>query len=475
MARSRSRDDDDDDDDYDDRPRKKKRRRDDDDDRGSGGGNGTIIAVSVVGGVLVIVGIVVAIVLGTSKTKKEDDAPPVVNNGANPFPGVGPNPFVPPNNQPPPKPKSVEPPKAGPGAVVVQAGNFGLQQIAFAGGPNGFAAIGSINPNGLGHLVDIVQTPTGKAAGQVTIEEIADDGFALAPDAKHFASIAPTPFEGDSVSLYSVADNKLLKRFRPYPKKNDITTPNLIWVGFTAPNRIMTVNEGGGFDLWSVPAFERVAGATNKIKPGLRVSVNGFTHSPDNFALSADGQTIAMFNGAGFTFYNATTAAEIGRTEDLVTGTNSAVFSGAAFSPDGATFACYFQVFGQGGTTNLKLWNAKTGADAGGGVVGKTVSAPAGFAWWGSKHLVFWEGGIGSGRVFDIAKREMAGKVRAVGSGKFGTVPPNGELWAVTGTGRFGPDEKSMFLVRAAPPAAISTGSEWEIGGQGLVLKVSAP
>ena len=123
-----------------------------------------------------------------------------------------------------------------------------------------------------------------------------------------------------------------------YPKNADqILVPDLIWIGFTSKDQLLSITADGGFDLWSVPSMKRTAGVKGALKGGSHLGVNGFTHTPVNFSLSNDGKTLALFNGTGFSFYDIATATETGRTEDFMKAGGSTNFSGSAMSPDGSS------------------------------------------------------------------------------------------------------------------------------------------
>jgi len=467
MARSRYEDEDDDD--YEDRPRKRRRRDDDDDsdDRSGGGSNTAIIVVVAIIGVVAFVGIAAALVF---VLKNERPAP----QAAAPAPEVMEGPAAAPMNPlakaPRPEvlpPAPVETPKAPAGAVALPCEIPSVSQVVFAGGPTGVAAVVSYQRAAAGLVIDVVQTGTGKALGKVQTTEVFGDGFALSPDGRWLGILTSEPFEGNAVKLHTVADGKEQAHFRPYSKKEDITRPGLIWVGFVGPDLLLTINEGGGFDVWGVPKMERKAGVAAKLTGGSRISVNGFTHAPANFSLTMDGKALAIFNGTGFTFYETATATETGRTEDLIRMGGSALFSGSAFSPDGSRFACYYQTFGAGAATSLRIWDAKTGQNAGGGTVAKAQS-PAGFAWWGPNHMLFWEGGISTAKIFEVNSRQVVGNVRTTIPGKLGTTPPNGQMWGVVAFGNANALRGPAALVRADAPAPIPPNADYELSQFGL-------
>jgi hypothetical protein len=464
MARSRPRDDDD----YEDRPRKR-RRRDEDDDRDSGGNKtGLIIAGSVVGGVLLIGGIIAAVVLSSGK-KKDTDDPPVAKgeNPAPPLPGIGPGIFTPPKSNPPQTPKPDDPPKLGPGVVELPMQNISVTQAVFSQHrTGGYAAIISFDTKGGGgNIIDVVQTATGKAVGRVVIDKPFDDGLAVGPDGKHLAVIDSEPFEGNTVSVFSVTEGKLLKKFRPYPKKQEITAPDLVWVEITANDRLLTVSESG-FDIWSLPEFKPVAKADVKLGPGQRLQPNLFTKMPANFSLTQDRETIAIFNGSGFTFHSAVTGASLGKTKAAPLGFTTLI-TATAFSPDGKQFAMLSQT---GGKNTMQLWDVAKGDSISDRPMGTTRS-PAGMAFWGPKHLVFHQGGIGTVHIIDLGTLQDVGKVD-VTSGKFAPLSPDGNLWAVVGGPRIGNPKDPSYLVKAAVPAEIGTGADWTLSYRGLESKV---
>lgn len=469
MARNRSIDNDDDEDD--DRPRKRAQRRDYDDDdedddsrpkrkrkKKQSTGNGLVwIIVGV--GVLCLLGIGLVGFLMFRGDRKKPDADVADRQGLRVDSGL----------------------PVGSGGSNVSKQGFGIApipsitpsvlQVVFAGGVDGFAAVVSNTPMGPGYKIDVVKPITGKTVGEVLTESATDIGYAISPDGTSLAVLDSKPSDGNSVSLYSVAKGQLLKRFTPYSRgPSNITGPEAVWINFTSKDRLLTISSGGGFDLWSVPEMKRLTGIAPSLKAGNRIDADGFTHSPKNFSVSSDGKTLVMFNGSGFSFYDPETATESSRTEDLLKPGTLILCTAAAFSPDGKRFACYYQTFaGKNTTIFLNIWDTKTGKMLNGpGVLAANSKSPAGFAWWGSNHLLFWEGGISSARLFDLASGQLVGNVKTSIPGKFGTVPPNGQLWAVVGPHNYDPIKGAAFLVRADVPAAIAPGSALELSREGV-------
>ncbi len=402
MPRNRS--DDSDDDDYDDRPRKRRRQRDDDDDddyrpkrKSKGNDSGGLVWIIIGFGILVLAGLGIA---GFLLLRSEPMRPEVVvAEKQDPDAAVTQD-----NTVTGVKSKAdgnaaggTDAGKLPVGVVSVPSLTPTVTQVVFGGGEDGFAAIVANKLMGAGYIVDVVKAATGKAVGQIKTDNAADRDYAISPDGNMLAVLRSKPFEGNSVSLFSVANGQEQKQFTPYPKgSGNITAPDLIWISFVSKELLITINSGGGFDLWSVPDLKRTAGIAASLKAGNRIDVNGFTHSPKNFSLSIDGKSLVIFNGSGFSFYETETAKEAFRTKDVMKPGNSILASAAAFSPDGKRFASYYQTFGEGAVTSLSIWDSKTGNLLSSSLQTKS-KAPAGFAWWGSNHLLFWEGGIATG------------------------------------------------------------------------------
>ncbi|MDB5310961.1 MAG: hypothetical protein JWO38_5163 [Gemmataceae bacterium] len=487
MARRR----DDDDDDYDDRPRRRRRYDDDDDDdrprrsRGSGSdsGTGVLIAVGVGVGILFLIGAGVAAFLLFRGEKGKPDggdqqavvvAPPAPLVRPAPRPNSAPinpiNPIV-------PQPDPVDaPPKLGAGVVPIPPViNPQVTQIVFGGGEGGFTAIISNKSQGVGRQIDVVKTATGEARGQILVDSVTDKEFAASPDGKWLAVVGSAPFEGNPLTLYAVANGQQVHQVTPYPRTPaTLSVPDLIWTAFLPENQLLTINTGGGFDVWSVPGLKRTAGSPPGLTSGPVLVVNGFTHTPTNFALTPDGKTLALFNGTGFTFYDPATATETARTEPVMKAGGSANFSGAALQADGSRFACPFTTFTPKATAALGVWDAKTGQRMSASSPKNTLGI-AGFGWWGSNHLLLWQGGISTADVLNVESGQAVGRVKFKGIGKVGTVAPSDKLWGVTGGVSYDPVNGAAYLLKADAPATIPPGTQFELSPGGLWVKDQVP
>jgi hypothetical protein len=103
------------------------------------------------------------------------------------------------------------------------------------------------------------------------------------------------------------------------------------------------------------------------------------------------------------------------------------------------------------------VWDAKTGRRVGGGPPRGRAGTPAGFAWGGRRHLLFWQGGITTADIFDTESGHVVGSLRATIPGKLATVPMDDKVWGVVGGGGYDPATGAAFLVTDHSPIEMST------------------
>ncbi len=423
MPRSRF----DDDDDEDDRPRRRRRRDDDDHDpfrprkkRGGGPPIGLLVGGAVGLALLVVGGIVMAVTMrGPREDAKAKPAAPAAQD-------VPPAPVVP--------PAKVEPPKPAHG-VPMPAGTDGVRQVAF-GGTDVVAFMGSAGLTA-DQLLTVANVKTGALVGRVTLpngESV--NGIAVAPGGRFAAVHVSAPGSGDVVVLHELA-TKQAYRFTPYSRKGAITNPDLMFVGFVGPDRLLTAHENSGFDVWQLPKMERVCGQPGRPRDAMpRLERNGFAMRCTNAALSPDGKTFAVLDGApkshGFAFYDTATAERKAQTPPFIQGL-SANFWGAAFTPDGKRFAAMTSYFAPQSVTSLQVWDAASGKRLSEAPVagGKTGTA---MAFWGPDLVILSQGGFGSVDVMAAATGEVVATARAMTSGSSQMIAPDtpgGALWYV--------------------------------------------
>lgn len=473
----------------DDRPRRRKRRSAE-----RRKVAGTAVALVVVGGALLLVGVLAAAFFVLRPNKKADEVAGPAEKYGPAKGGTETNP----GGTFRPATKTEEKQKYDVVSVSIPNLKIAAGRFGFAGGPNGCTAF--VNhfgeKAGLGRPVLVLKNATGKALGSFSDGFSDATVFALTPDGAYHSAILPQGHdgrgEGATLVIHRVSDGMRVDDrpqsvFRPYPRKDNFA-PQLVWIGFTHPDRLLTVRDDGRFDLWSmkiveyemrdeldpskshrtlVASFEPVAGGGDELKrdrPRIAKS-DSSPFDPLNFALSPDGTRLAIFNGTGFSFYDMTDAKLLGRSNDILPGNATGTFSGAAWSPDGTRFACCYSISGKIGD-HLHLWNASGGPPVGGGKLENTRLYKFGF--WGSKHIVNLD--TNSTRVYELDSLREVARLRTKAGGLLGLSPPTSELWAVIGvdidfTGR----TPKWWLVRAAVPDPLPFKSEWELGEDGLV------
>lgn len=445
------------DNDRDDRPRR--RRFEDDDEPVRHRGGGGVPTALIVGGIglilLLVVGLVAAGFFAFRQVRVvavQQQAAAVAPEEAAAAQAAGPGGIV-----------------AVPGGVPVATEGQGVLRIVYGGGPGGVTALVGVRRDAAGTRIEVFDTPSGRARGKVVTENISINEIVVNPDGKWLAVIVSAPFEGHQVTLHDVATGNQVGQFRPYSRAvgDGLNVPELVWAAFVAPDKLLTINEASGFDLWTVPGFERVAGRPpRQAHAQPRVSVNGFTHSPNNFGLTPDGKTLALFTGNGFSFYDARTADLLGQTEPILKDRGSANFWGAALRADGSQFVCHYATYGAAGPESVvAVWDVPTGRRVSAARPANRASS-AGLGWLNKDHLAIWQGGVSSADVMRVSTGDVVGKIRMPEIGKIGTMPPGDGLWGFverTADGRDNPR-----LIRADLPATFRPGAWLRFGAEGL-------
>jgi hypothetical protein len=304
--------------------------------------------------------------------------------------------------------------------------NASPQQLLFGGDEGGHVGIASFAQGG--YEVEVFKTDSGASKGKVRTKD-SSNGHALSADGEWVAEVNSAPFYGNPVSVYRVADNNLANKFTPYPRMPQTLSkvPDLTWIGFLPGNKLLTINARGGYDVWSVPDFQKLHGKEGPLEAGQSMQRNGFTHTTTNFAITPDGKTLALFDGTGFTFINPITGDELGRTDPFTAARASFNSWGCALKSDGSRLA-FLRT--QGGGTTLTIWDVKSGKQL--SEVQSQSDQRAGFCWWGSDHILIQQGGISSADIVSIATGQVVGNVHFSGIGKLGPTGPGDYLWGYT-------------------------------------------
>jgi hypothetical protein len=339
--------------------------------------------------------------------------------------------------------------------VIRLRANASVNQLVFGGTDDGFVALVSYANRGPGHEIEVFKTATGDAKGTVRTKSSSGDDYALSPDGTYLAEINFVAFQGSVVAVYLVRDGSEANKFTPYPRTPQTLgeVPALTWIGFLPGNRLITVNEHGGYDVWTVPDFKKLHGQKGELTRGHSLRRDGFTHTTSNFALTPDGQTLALFDGTGFTFVNPTTGAETGRTDPFVARGASFNSWGCALRADGSRLA-YLRIANRGNV--LTVWDVKTGKPL--SEVGTEFGGGAGFCWWGPDHILMQKGGIASADVVSVATGQVIGNVGFPAIGKLGPTGPGDCLWGYT----------EGLLIRSGPPGPIQPGTHFDVTPQGV-------
>jgi hypothetical protein len=358
-----------------------------------------------------------------------------------------------------PPPRPANPPmgagkRIGNDHVTRLRANTSANQLLFGGGEEGHIAIVSHSTRG-GYDVEVFKTRTGQGKGTVHLTSLGIDGHSLSPEGDYLAEVNSAPFEGNAVTVYRTSDGNAANKFTPYPRApRDLgKVGQLVWISLLPGNKLLTINERGGHDVWSVPDFQRVHGEESTLTDGHLIRRNGFTHMPENFALTPDGKTLAIFDGTGFTFFNTFDGKELGRTEPIVARGQSFNSWGCAFRADGTQLAflstrnnCTLAVFDVKSGKKLSEVNADSGA---------------GISWWGKEHVLLHAGGISSARIISVATGQHAGDVRFPRVGKLGPSGPGDQLWGYS----------EGVLIHSAPPAIIRAGSSFDLTAEGVFVR----
>jgi hypothetical protein len=365
-----------------------------------------------------------------------------------------------------------EPPRVpGPPVVAVPTAGRSVNQLVFGGDEYGATGLVSYPERGVGYQIDVVQTVNGKARGRVLTEAASINGVTVSPNGEWLAVVESAPSDGDRVVLYDVLNGFMAGRFTPYGKHRGpgVHVPDLVWTQFIGPDRLLTITDASGFDVWSVPPLERVVGQPPRGPHALpRVAADGFTKSPTNFAVTRDGTTLVLFNGTGFTFYNTRTGAATGKTEPFMKEGGSANFHGAAVRADGTRFVCHYSSYGQKDETPIVVWEVPSGRQLL-KVQPANRSSPAGMAWWGPDHLVYWHGGLADADIVEVATGDVVGKVQFKDVGKMGTVPPTDGLWGLTPSSRIARENVDPMLVRGVAIPKFRPGAKLVIRPDGRI------
>jgi hypothetical protein len=258
---------------------------------------------------------------------------------------------------------------------------------------------------------------------------------------------------GDVV-IVSAQDGGVAASWRPYAPNRIGEAGELPFehalarIDFVTEDRLLTVNQAGGMDLWTVPGLQPVYHVAGK-------AGREFSDPRVGLGLSPDRKTLAIFNGDGFELRDTATGGlqrETVRPEKLDKVVSA---GGVAFSPDGKSLAAVLTIQRRGKGSELVLagWEVGTGRFISDIAIaeGQNINSRSQSIWWGPNHVV---ARGGSSKECLAVAWPGGQQVRPLEAGywqKNGLIVPNspdGRLWFVAGT----EDSTAAFLTMVGMP-----------------------
>ncbi len=401
------------------------------------------VIVGAGGGVLLLVVLGVGIWLLSRGAKKEqalanNNQPPIVDQrgpAGQPDAGQRPNPD---QGRPKPAPAAPGLVKAATLKVPVEY-QRGLVERVLLGGPGSQrAAVCTQALGGTTHVFESFDVPGGKRLCRVELTNVAvPQQMTLSPDGTRLAVAELVTLQGrlqSAISIWSLPDGKVLQSRWAPPLGNDVFA-NLRRMTFLDSNRLLTVTLGRQLALWNVSG-EPVYTKDLKI-PGLFDSLteDPYTKQPQNFALSADRGSIALFNGVGFDVLDTGTGQLRVKTAPFI-GQGQSIH-GVALDRDASRLAVYLWVPGPKGIDDrLVLWDLKANQQKGPfqirvqkqNTAGRFTWGGNALSWWGPDHLLLW-GGNGNALVLEAATGAPLRELEGPQNGRYGFDDPDGRVW----------------------------------------------
>jgi hypothetical protein len=298
--------------------------------------------------------------------------------------------------------------------------------------PQEAANLGKKLPPGDPHFV-IHRAGTGEKVKTFPMPEPIANFGALSPDAKYLATLSTR--SPNALRLIDTDTGQKVAEFTPNPSgpgKGADQSNLLHWAAFLATDRLLTVTNTGGYDVWSVPDLKRVGG-----QPGVKIRLGdlagpGADAVPNVASLSADRKTLARFNGTGVSVVDIATGNEIGRTQDIYKlGLNNLALH-VALSPDAKRVYTLLDVKVGSEQCRLVEFDVATGKrererDL---VLPKFTVGPGqpGMYFWGSDHLVISHSRFDQRHIVHLPTMALLGPVIADAGGQYGAYNALGDI-----------------------------------------------
>ncbi|MBV9126095.1 MAG: hypothetical protein JO112_22310 [Planctomycetes bacterium] len=287
-------------------------------------------------------------------------------------------------------------------------------------------------------FVDFYNVDQGKRTGHIDLANMGiPQQVVLSPDGTLLAVAELLPARGgleSAVTIWSVSDGRILQsKWRPYGGSG--ASGALVWMTFLNGNRLLTLTTEGQLSLWNQPG--QAVYSFKHATPGQTVLLmtDPYTKQPNNFALSADRSTVALFNGSGFDLVNTATGQPRSQTGPLVP-TPGGSIRALALNRDGSRLAVFLWGFqGQNIQAYLALWDFQ--AQRGTGPLPSRVTMDntndnkwpgVALSWWGPNHLLLWDGNANA-LVLDAASGQPQRQLEGAFFGQAAYDDPEGRLW----------------------------------------------
>ncbi len=377
-----------------------------------------------------------------------------------------------------PNPVAVGPANPGPGnAMALGPANDERQtyepfrSVTLPNGPRAMNLLLAPNADGVIGLVrepkevgvgriSLFDAKTGAPVADVTLKNWSLSATAISPDGKWVAHVR-LPHE--AVVLTPVADPAAARDFSPRPKDlPEASNANLIWVTFVSADRLLALYRDGGFDIWTVPGFERVA--ARKGNGGRALKFEGAGQFVDRFAISSDRATCVSLVRGEFVVCDPRTGAE--RTKFSPFDEDTARQVGPmALSADGTRLACLT-------TERLIVIDTKTGKVRSDKPMENTAAA---LGWWGRGHVVAFNSELMTmGKIYETETGVKVGDLQTAAQLEttFTVFGPGDRAWAVN-TPLVGPGRFYAFDAPADLKGAKDV--RYSVGAKGMTGRVVRP
>jgi hypothetical protein len=366
--------------------------------------------------------------------------------------------------------------------LPIDAGPAFLRDILFAPKSWQFGYFWAEPPgNGRMHF-NLHDAKTGERRARV---EIPGDHGAFDGLSPNGTRLLTHQFKPSALNILSLPDGKILKKaWHPYADQPDVAfgfnRADVAWAAFLDEEHLLTIAVSGRFDLWDGD-FDKPKYTRPSPKKLPLMSVNGFARGPQNLALSEDRKTLALANGDGYDFFNAWDGKKIGATESLGDEGRIGNVWATAFSRDGALLASTYRIQLPGqplaGRETLTIWSVADGKRKWHFSIEDHHKLKGPIVWFGPKHLLFWDGNVYQGAVFDIdTGRFLRVLHKGINSDHFARQPPDEHIWFASSNGTKGKKTEMIAVDFPAgdlrnnpvPPAALDQLPLWIATPEGI-------